>query len=530
MTHSADQGKDHPVAVVSRRPIRWWPAVVIQVLAAGTLVWVWQSYARQRQDRNIATAIIGIITLLLMLVWCLFLSRLRWRIRLGVFGGVLALILVVMALFRFHGVTGDLVPVLQWRWERPSWTSLAEPTKPVSSTAPARPNQFTNDWPQFLGPNRNNKVEQPRLARDWKAQAPHRLWLQPVGPGWSGFAVVGRRAITQEQRGEDEAVVCYDLLSGAPLWSHAYPAHFQSPLAGEGPRATPTVAGQRVYTLGSTGVLNCLDLETGMPLWSKDILRDNEAKVNEWGMSSSPLIVDDLVVVVAGGRNNRSLVAYRAATGEFVWGAGTDGAGYSSPCLVTLAGVAQILIFNSGGVSAHDPATGTNLWKYHWPGGHPHVSTPLTIPDDHLLVSSGYGVGSELLKIQRESSGQFAATRIWKSNRLKAKFTNLVYQGGFIYGLDDGIMVCLDASSGVQKWKEGRYGHGQEILVGDMLLVTAESGEVILLNPSPQESRELARFSALKGKTWNPPALAGQYLLVRNDKEAACYRLPLASR
>jgi outer membrane protein assembly factor BamB len=441
----------------------------------------------------------------------------------------MGLILLVMALFRFHGVTGDLVPVLQWRWERPSWTSLAERTKPVSGAAPAQPTQFTNDWPQFLGPGRDNVVQQPRLARDWKAHEPQRLWLQPVGTGWSGFAVVGSRAITQEQRGEDEAVVCYDLLSGTPLWSHAYAAHFQSTLAGEGPRATPTIVGRRVYTLGSTGILNCLDLERGRLLWSEDIMRDNQAKVNEWGISSSPLIVGDLVVVSAGGRDNRSLVAYRAASGDFVWGGGTDGAGYSSPCLVTLVGVAQILIFNSGGVSAHDPATGTNLWKYHWPGGHPHVSMPIVLPEDRLLVSSGYGVGSELLKIQKDSAGQFTATRLWKSHRLKAKFTNLIYRDGFIYGLDDGIMACLDASSGEQRWKKGRYGHGQEILVGDVLLVTAESGEVLLLDPDPQESRELARFAALKGKTWNPPALAGQYLLVRNDKEAACYRLPLAN-
>ena len=530
MNHSADQPEGPPAPVAPRRSIRWWPVAIILALATGAVVWVWLSYGRQRQDRNIATAIIGIITLLLLVFWCLFLSRLRWPIRLGVFGGVLGLALVAIALFRFHGVTGDLVPVLQWRWERPSWTLLGGRTNPVSGTTPVETTQFTNDWPQFLGPNRDNVVKQPRLARDWAAQPPQRLWLQPVGPGWSGFAVVGRRAITQEQRGEDEAVVCYDLLSGTPLWSHAYAAHFQSALAGEGPRATPTVTGRRVYALGSTGILNCLDLETGKLLWSNDILRDNQAKVNEWGMSGSPLVVEGLVVVSAGGRDNRSLVAYRAATGDFAWGAGSDGAGYSSPCLVTLGGVAQILIFNSGGVSAHDPTTGANLWKYHWPGGHPHVAMPIVLPGDRLLVSSGYGVGSELLQIQRESGGQFAATRIWKSNRLKAKFTNLVYHDGFIYGLDDGIMVCLDAISGVQKWKEGRYGHGQEILVGDVLLVTAESGEVLLLDPNPQELRELARFAALKGKTWNPPALAGQYLLVRNDKEAACYRLPLANR
>ena len=136
--------------------------------------------------------------------------------------------------------------------------------------------------------------------------------------------------------------------------------------------------------------------------------------------------------------------------------------------------------------------------------------------------------GSELLQIRKDAGGAFNATRIWKSNRLKAKFTDLVYHDGYIYGLDDGIMACLDASNGEQKWKEGRYGHGQEILVGEVVLLTAESGEVILLDPNPQGSRELTRFSALRGKTWNPPALAGQYLLVRNDKEAACYRLPVA--
>ena len=194
-------------------------------------------------------------------------------------------------------------------------------------------------------------------------------------------------------------------------------------------------------------------------------MRDNQAEINEWGMSCSPLVVDDLVVVSAGGRNDRSLVAYRAGTGEFAWGAGSDCAGYSSPRLATLAGIPQILIFNSGGVSAHELSHGKTLWTYHWPGGHPHVSMPVVLPDDRVLVSSGYGVGSELIKITKDAEGKFTATRLWKSNRLKAKFTNVVYRDGFIYGLDDGTMVCLDAATGEQKWKEGRYGHGQEILV-----------------------------------------------------------------
>jgi outer membrane protein assembly factor BamB len=509
----------------SRRPIRWWPVPVILLAAAGGLVWVSRFYGKQRQDQNLAAAGIALVTVLLMLLWCICLSRMRRKFRLTVLGSVVGLMLLTKALFRIHGVTGDLVPILQWRWSRTAWVSPDGQTKPGAT--PAHPNEFTNDYPQFLGPNRNGMVAQPRLARDWRTQPPQRLWLQPVGPGWSGFAVVGSRAITQEQRGENETVNCYDILSGVPLWSYAYPAHFQSDLAGEGPRATPTISGERVYALGSTGILNCLDLETGKPIWSHDIVKDNGGTVNNWGISCSPLLADGLVVVDAGGSNNRSLVTYRAATGEFVWGGGTDGAGYSSPFLTTLAGVPQIVIFNSGGVYAHDPTTGSNLWRYPWPGGQPNVSMPVVLPGDRLLVSTGYGIGSELLQIQTNSNGRLHAERIWKSIRLKAKFTDVIYLGGFLYGLDDGIMVCLDAATGEQKWKDGRYGHGQEILVGDLLLVTAESGEVILLEPNPQASRELTRFSALSGKTWNPPALAGQYLLMRNDKTAACYRLPV---
>lgn len=514
-------------AAPPQRKVRWWPALLILVLAAGAVVWIRAFYGRQFQDKNIATAQIVVFTILALLLWCLLLSRLRWKIRLAVLGFFLCAVASLPALFRIHGVTGDLLPVLEPRWSRHGLASLAAPSQASRSHDATAALSLTNDYPQFLGPNRNATVEQPQLATDWNARPPQRLWSQPVGLGWSGFAVVGNHAITQEQRGEQEAVLCYDLLSGAVLWSYGYPAHFVSSLAGEGPRATPSVVSNRVYTLGSTGILNCLHLETGRCLWTKDILRDNDAPLNEWGMASSPLVVDDLVIVSAGGKAGRSLVAYRAENGQFVWGGGEDGAGYSSPQSVTLAGVPQIVIFNSGGVFAHSPADGKVLWHYHWPGGHPHVAVPLALPGDRVFISSGYGVGGELVQITKDNDGKFTAARLWKSNRLKAKFTNVVYRDGFIYGLDDGIMVCLDAANGELKWKQGRYGHGQEILVKDLLLVGGESGEVLMLEPRPDGPRELTRFSALSNKTWNPPALAGPYLVVRNDKEAACYRLPL---
>ena len=323
-------------------------------------------------------------------------------------------------------------------------------------------------------------------------------------------------------------VVGYDLSSGKPVWFHADTAHYNTTIAGEGPRATPTIVSNRVYTLGATGILNCLDLLTGKLIWTKDIIKDNQSQVNGWGMSGSPLVFDKLVVVSAGGPNGRSLVAYDKETGKPVWSGGSDGAGYSSPLLTTLAGVSQILVFNSSGVAAHETAGGQILWEYPWPKGHPHISMPVILPDDRVLLTSGYGTGSELLRIKKEE--KWSASRLWKSIRLKAKFTNVVYRDGYIFGLDDGILVCLDAATGEQKWKDGRYGHGQVILIGNLLLVMAENGDVVLVEPVPQEHRELTRFSALNGKTWNPPALAGELLVVRNDKEAACYRLPVAKQ
>ncbi len=526
MPDPANQETGASSKTTHRARIRWWPVFLILLLAVGATIWVRSSYGRHRQDQNIAIANIAVITFLLLLLWCILLSRLPGKVRWGIVCSVLLLIGLVPLLFRIHGVTGDLIPILEPRWHHQDLASLEAPGKIEAQTAIT--STLTNNYPQFLGPNRNGVLDQLHLDPDWKTHPPQRLWQRPVGLGWSGFAVFGNRAITQEQRAEKEAVVCYDLLSGSPIWSYAYAAHFQSSLAGEGPRATPTIFAGKVYAQGSTGLLNCLDLDSGKPIWSKDILRDNSAGMNDWGITCSPLVAGDLVVVSAGGGKKRSLVAYRADNGEFVWGGGTEGAGYSSPFLATLAQVQQILIFNDGGVSAHAILDGKILWKYPWPGGHPHVSIPLVLPGDKVLISSGYGVGSELIQIKKDSADKFSASQLWKSKRLKAKFTNLIYRDGFIYGLDDGIMVCLDAQTGDLKWKEGRYGHGQEILAGDLLLVSGESGEVILLEPKSDKPRELNRFSALNEKTWNPPALAGEYLLVRNDKEAACFRLQLA--
>jgi len=210
-----------------------------------------------------------------------------------------------------------------------------------------------------------------------------------------------------------------------------------------------------------------------------------------------------------------------------VWAGGDDAAGYSSPLLATLAGVPQGLILNAGSVTAHDPGTGAVLWQVPWQRQHPNVAQPRPVAGDRVLVSTGYGVGAALFRVVRDPSGGLAAQELWRNLHLKAKFANFVDREGFVYGLDDGILVCLDIETGERRWKGGRYGHGQMLLVDDLLLVSAESGDIVLVEAVPSERHELGRFQAIDGKTWNPPALAGRYLLVRNDREAACLELPI---
>jgi outer membrane protein assembly factor BamB len=503
--------------------VRWWPVWVILAvgIAAFGVVQVWPDWSHQQQ--NIARAQIIVYGMLLVIVWVLLLSRLRWTIRLACFGVILAAIVLVCVLFRIRGVSGDLLPVLSWRFRgspRSDWAAIPRPTTPSAPVVGP-----SEEYPQFLGPARNGVIAAASFSTNWAARPPKSLWRQNVGAAWSGFAISGHRAVTQEQRGEDESVICYDLASGATLWVHADAAHYHTTIAGEGPRATPTTHASRVYTMGATGLLNCLDLATGHVLWTKNIPTENGGEVGEWGVSCSPLILGDNVLVTTGAKHGKSLAAYRADDGTLVWQSGDDRASYSSPISETLLGVRQILIFNSGNVTGHDPQSGAVLWHHPWPTGHPHIATPLVLSEKEVLVSSGYGVGSELLQLSRDSEGKWSAQRRWKSNRLKSKFANLIHRDACIYGLDDGILVCLDAQTGELKWKEGRYGHGQMLLTGNLLLIMAENGEIVLLDPQPDRRRELTRFQALAGKTWNPPALAGQYLLVRNDQEAACYWL-----
>ena len=205
------------------------------------------------------------------------------------------------------------------------------------------------------------------LYRDWDRSPPKTIWRQPIGLGWSAFAVSGQHAVTQEQRREDELIVCYDLQTGHALWAHTNRVRFSETLGGDGPRATPTLHKGRVYAMGASGILDCLEEATGQLIWSRDVLRENHLSNLTWGKSCSPLLVQDLVVVTGGEQREKTLLAYEAATGKPVWQAGRDRASYCSPLLASLCGQEQILMVNGHSVTGHDPHHGEILWEYAWP-------------------------------------------------------------------------------------------------------------------------------------------------------------------
>lgn len=480
--------------------------------------------------RNLATISAALLFAGLLLLWAVFgtgLSRGRQR-------DALLLLMIAAAAaagsLRIKSFSGNLTPHLAWRWSpKPDESLVTDDIRDKTRSNLANLTQRTDhDVPQFLGPHRDAALTAPVFDTDWTERPPRLLWRQPIGAGWSSFAVVGDYCVTQEQRGEKEYVACYELKTGKLVWTHSDQGRFSHPMSGDGPRSTPTVHAGRVYTLGALGRLNCLDGRSGKPLWSHDIVKENNAALPQWGKSCSPLVVDGLVIVSAGGTDGRSLVAYDTRSGKWVWRAGDAPASYASPRLAELAGARQILMVNAQSVAGHSPENGRVLWEFAWPGDQPKVPDAVAIDDEHVFISAGYGLGCKLLRISG-ADGKQTADVDWQSNKLKPKFTNVVVRDGFVYGLDDGkALVCLDLAGGKRRWVGGRYGHGQILLVNNVIVVQAESGELAAVSASPERFHEFGRFAALDGQTWNNPVVAGRFLLVRNAAEAACYELAAA--
>jgi outer membrane protein assembly factor BamB len=379
-------------------------------------------------------------------------------------------------------------------------------------------------WTDFRGPDRDGRYDQMPILTKWPSNGPPRLWRKPIGGGYASFVFGNGRAFTIEQRGSQEVVSAYNVADGREVWSSASDAFFRESMGGDGPRATPTWDDGRVYALGAEGELKCLDGETGRLLWSKNILAENGAQNLRWAMAASPLIVDNAVIVLPGGPDNKSVVAYDKMTGNPLWHALDDNAAYTSPMLVTLAGVKQLLIV-TGKRAVGLSTDGKLLWEYPWsPQYEINAAQPILLDAYRFVISAGYGHGAALVRIAR-SGDTFTATTVWQNTRMKNKFTSSVLHGGHIYGLDEAILACINAETGELKWKGGRYGYGQVIIAGDQLIVTTEDGDVAVVRATPERHDEVVRFSAIEGKTWNHPAIDNGILLVRNGAEMSAFQL-----
>ena len=561
--------------------------------ALAVLIW-WLGFSRASWSERVGAVAVIVAalaaTLLLgdpsMLVWVLWYSapvlslalvagavagrRFSDRRRLGIIAVAIVLPCAAALLLRIPGVAGNGVAAFAWRWtetpeqrllgraDEPPDTILRErvetanastaaataadgPDSPVGGATLVPPPATAIEtaasairWAGFRGVDRAGRVPGVRIETDWAASPPAALWRRPVGPGWASFAVRGNVLYTQEQRGDEEIVAAYSLTTGEPVWRHHDRVRLNDPMGGPGPRATPTLSGDRVYTFGSTGVLNALDAETGSRVWSRNPPTDLDTTIPTWGYSSSPLIVDDLVVVAVGG----TLAAYAVADGQPRWVGPAGGDSYSSPQPASIEGVSQVLLPTSTGTMSVAAATGKALWTQPWNTRLPvmPIVQPAVLDGSTVLIGDNSS-GLRRLAVSRSSSAKAAEDKRdtwtvderWVSNRLKPYFNDFVVHRGHAYGFDGAILAAVDLANGERKWKGGRYGQGQLVLLPDqdVLLVLSEDGELALVKAVPDGLTEMARVPALSGKTWNHPVLVGDILLVRNGEEMAAFRLAL---
>jgi outer membrane protein assembly factor BamB len=484
------------------------------------------------------------ITTSAWVIWLLVTPFLSWTVRRAVLVVFLFLAWTSGNLARVDGVDGSFSAELSWRWSpTPEQRYQAQP---LPNLAP-RDETVTleaGDWPGFRGSRRDGRLTGVRIGTDWGAHPPRQVWRHRVGPGWGSFAVVGRRLFTQEQRGENELVVCYNTDTGDPLWIREEPGRFVDTMStsGVGPRATPTFHEGKLYVMTGVGRLLSLDAATGRVIWECNAAADAGAeKPPQWGFASSPLVLQGVVTVYTGfepqpvndDKQRSSVLAYDAASGGkplWTWGNGRHA--YTSPHPAKLGGMEQILIASNVGLTGLDPRSGRVLWQYspEKEADMPRCVQPALVSPSDVLLGTGF-VGDERITLGSSGSAAPEVQTRWTSRALRPYFNDRVVHNGYVYGFDEGMFTCVSVEDGKAAWRGGRYGSGQVLLLADqdLLLVLSEKGDVVLVKADPKGHQELGRFHALDGKTWNHPVIAHGKLFVRNGEEAACYELAVAS-
>jgi outer membrane protein assembly factor BamB len=532
--------------VAAKRPSRrLWFLVVVDLLATAGIVAVWFLLPEHmdRGSRISLTFFILVAAAAASAVWFFGMARVSAKARWICAAVLLLAAVVLVGSVRRVEFSGNMTPTFDFRWTPNRYVVLeahrarqrAEEAKTGAheSEAPiGEPRSAEWDVFDYRGAHRDGVSPGPKLARSWSTDPPKLVWRQPVGGGYASFVVAGPLVITIEQRRDSEAIVAYDFDTGRERWIHEYPSLFSERMGGDGPRSTPTVHQGEVYALGATGVLSCLEVDSGKPLWSLDILKQNGAENIDWGMAGSPLIYNGMVLVNPGNQKgtalSRSITTFDLVTGKPVWGGGETRAGYASPMLVALAGVPQVLVFDAGGLAGFDAADGRELWRTPWKTDFDvNAAQPIVLDDNALFITSASGAA--LVKVE-QIDGAWNVDEVWKNLRMKCGFSCPIAYNGYVYGIDENILVCLELATGKRIWKDrdGQYGHGQLLRRDDLLIVLGEAGELALVEATPERFRELGRIQAIEGKTWNNPTLVGRRIFVRNHLEMAAYDLPIA--
>lgn len=487
-------------------------------------------------DKSMPPVLMMYMPLLLLVAWTFAIVMFRGSPSARRFAIPICMLPVVVACLslRYEGATGEFDSKFTYRFSKRAEDAYLAAAPAAKAAASETPLVLTaGDWPAFRGPNRDGVLRGVKIRTDWKQNPPKGLWRQKIGPGWSSIAVVDKYGFTQLQRDKEEVVLCFQIDDGKEVWSHKDESRFEEPLAGAGPRATPSFADGRLFTMGASGIFNAFDAATGKKLWSHNLGAKYKDALNEelgsplpmWGFSASPLVYGDKVAVFVGAKD-KGVAVFNAADGKEVWMNGLGGHSYVSSHLAKIAGAETLLNTTNHGVQGLDPATGKQLWNHEWKLGNvvPCVQ-PTVLDGDRVALGAAFGLGTRVFNVTKGSEEQMTkelATHV----AFKPYYSDYVTIGDVAYGFDGAIFGCYDLKSGKRIWKGGRYGSGQVLLLADqnMLLVISETdGNVVLVQAEQSGHKEVAKFKALTGKTWNHPVVAHGKLLVRNGEEIACF-------
>ncbi len=451
-----------------------------------------------------------------------------------IFYGIVYLGVIALLLVKFGGAQmdwrGGYIPILTWNKTHTDLEALNRSRATQTNATPTtQPTTAPPYWTGFRGPNRDGIYAEQPILTNWPPGGPKLLWKQPCGGGYSSFAIADGRAYTMEQRGENEVVVAYEVETGRELWTNGWPTRFTEMHSDEGPRTTPEYNDGRLYVLGAKGELRCLESTNGATVWRKNLIEDNTGVVPDYGHAGSPLVADDRIVVQnywPKTNLSRAIVCYRKSDGQMLWHGEDMTIGYASPKLVTMFGERQVIIGGRPDVFALRLEDGVKRWSAPWHilNNERPIAQPLLLRSNRVMFSASYLTGATVFEISK-TGDTFSVSEAWKSRKLKNRFGSSVLWEGYIYGLDEDILTCLDAETGETKWKDGRYGYGQIVLASGHLIIQCANGDLALVKATPAQHTELARVPGIKGKTWNYPAMAGGRLLIRNIAEMACFDL-----